>query len=159
VSFDDWLLALHVLAAFALVGAMTIFWILVLAVRGTDRPARVVDLTPLMRLGSVAVIVGSAGTLIFGIWLAISLDAYHIWDGWVIAGAILWAIGSETGRRTDPEYARAFTRAKELQGAGADGPSAELAELCRPRTGLILHTISSVAILLVLLDMIWKPGA
>ena len=37
------------------------------------------------------------GTILFGIWLAISLDAYQVWDGWVIAAIVLWAIGSGTG--------------------------------------------------------------
>ena len=77
----------------------------------------------------------------------------------MIAAIVLWAIGSETGRRTDPEYGRALTRAKELVAAGETGPSAELAALCRPRIGFLLHVISSAAALLILLDMIWKPGA
>jgi uncharacterized membrane protein len=159
VTFDSWLLALHLLFAAALVGAVTIFWIVVLAVRNADRPVRVLALTPLMRVANVAVIAGSVGTVVFGIWLAITLDAYHPWDGWVIAAIVLWAIASETGRRTDPEYGRAFARASELVAAGEAGPNAELATLCRPRTGMVLHLVSSAAVLLILLDMIWKPGA
>ena len=159
MTFDSWLLALHLLFGAALVGALTIFWILVLAVRNADRPSQVLALTPLLRVGGITVIAGSLGSVVFGIWLAITLDAYHPWDGWVIAAIVLWAIGSETGRRTDPEYRRAFTRAKELTAAGETGPNAELAALCRPRTGMLLQVISSVAVLLILLDMIWKPGA
>ena len=159
MTFDSWLLALHLLFAAALVGAVTIFWILVLAVRNADRPSQVLALAPLMRIGGISVIAGSLGSVVFGVWLAITLDAYHPWDGWVIAAIVLWAIASETGRRTDPEYGRAFTRARELVAAGQTGPSAELAALCRPRTGMLLHLISSAAVLLILLDMIWKPGA
>jgi hypothetical protein len=159
VTFDSWLIALHLLFATALVGAVTIFWVLVIAVRRTDQPAHLLALQPLMRVGGIAVIAGSLGTVVFGVWLAITLDAYHPWDGWVIAAIVLWAIASETGRRTDPEYGRAFTRAGELVAAGETGPSAELTALCRPRTGMLLHVISSVAVLLILLDMIWKPGA
>ena len=159
MTFDSWLLALHLLFGAALVGALTIFWILVLAVRNADQPPQVLALTPLLRVGGITVIAGSLGSVVFGIWLAITLDAYHPWDGWVIAAIVLWAIGSETGRRTDPEYRRAFTRAKELNAAGDTGPNAELAGLCRPRTGMLLQVISSVAVLLILLDMIWKPGA
>ena len=159
MTFDSWLLALHLLFAAALVGAVTIFWILVLAVRNADRPSQVLALAPLMRIGGISVIAGSLGSVVFGVWLAITLDAYHPWDGWVIAAIVLWAIASETGRRTDPEYGRAFTRARKLVAAGQTGPSAELAALCRPRTGMLLHLISSAAVLLILLDMIWKPGA
>ena len=159
MTFNSWLIALHLLFAAALVGAVTVFWILVIAVRRIDQPAHLLALKPLMRVGGIAVIAGSLGTVVFGVWLAITLDAYHPWDGWVIAAIVLWAIASETGRRTDPEYGRAFTRASELVAAGETGPSAELAALCRPRTGMLLHVISSVAVLLILLDMIWRPGA
>ena len=159
MTFDSWLLALHLLFGAALIGALTIFWILVLAVRNADRPSRVLALAPLLRVGGIAVIAGSLGSVVFGVWLAVTLDAYHPWDGWVIAAIVLWAIGSEAGRRTDPEYSRAFARAKELTAAGEIGPSAELAALCRPRTGFLLHVISSAAVLLILLDRLWKPGA
>jgi len=159
VTFDSWLLALHLLFAAALVGALTLFWIAALALRSADQPEQILALGPLMRVGNGAVIVGTLGSVVFGVWLAISLDAYHVWDGWVIAAIVLWAIGSETGRRAGPEYGRAFTRASELAAAGEKGPSAELTALCRSRTGMVLHVISSVAVLLILLDMIWKPGA
>ena len=159
MTFDSWLLALHLLFATALVAAVTIFWVLVLAVRSADRPAQVLALKPLLRVGGLVVIAGSLGSVVFGVWLAITLDAYHPWDGWVIAAIVLWAIASETGRRTDPEYGRAFARATELAAAGETGPSPELAALCRPRTGMLLHAASSAAVLLILLDMIWKPGA
>jgi hypothetical protein len=36
VSLNEWILALHVLSAFALVAAIVLFWILVVAVRRTD---------------------------------------------------------------------------------------------------------------------------
>jgi len=159
MSLDDWILALHLLSAFALVGAITIFWVVVLAIRSADRPSRVVALSPLFKLGSVVVVVGSLGVIVFGLWLAISLRAYHPWDGWVIAAIVLWAVASETGRRSDPEYRPAFVRAQELVAAGTDEPDAELAALCRPSAGLLLHSAATVATLLILLDMIWKPGA
>ena len=159
MSLDDWILALHLLAAFALVGAMVMFTVVVVALGSTDRPAHVLVLAPLFKVAGVVVVVGSLGTVIFGFWLAISLDAYHPWDGWVIAAIVLWAIASETGRRADPEYRPAFERAAELARAGRDEPDAELAALCRPRTGLLLNAVASITVLLILLDMIWKPGA
>jgi hypothetical protein len=159
VTFDSWLLALHLLSAAALVGAVTVFWVLIHSVRSVSQPAHVLALAPLMRVGSVVVIVGSLGTIVFGLWLAITLDAYHPWDGWVIAAIVLWAIAGETGRRSDPEYAKAFAKAKELAAAGQPGPNDELRVLCRTQKGLLLHSIASLAVLLVLVDMIWKPGA
>jgi hypothetical protein len=159
MTFDSWLLALHLLSAAALVCAVTMFWVATLALRNASQPSQVLALVPLMRVGSIVVIVGSLGTIVFGLWLAITLDTYHPWDGWIIAAIVLWAIGSETGRRSDPEYAKAFTKAKELESAGETGVNVELRALCRPRRGILLHSIASLAVLLVLVDMIWKPGA
>jgi uncharacterized membrane protein len=159
MTFDSWLLAFHLLAAAALIGAEVIFTVLVLAVRRVERPGQVLALKPLLRVASVAIVVGSLGVVTFGVWLAISLDAYKVWDGWVIAALVLWAVASETGRRADPEFAKVFTRAAELQTAGELGPNPELAALGRTQRGLILHVIATAAVLLLLLDMIWKPGA
>ena len=103
--------------------------------------------------------VGSLGTIIFGVWLAISLDGVAVWSGWVIAAIILWAVGTETGRRGGTFFAASLDRAKELVASGNTGPDAKLAELGRTQQGLMLHTVSSLAILLILVDMIWKPGA
>jgi hypothetical protein len=159
MTLDDWLLAFHLLSAALLVGAVTIFTILILATRHVERPGQVLALAPLMRVGGVSVVVGSLGSVVFGVWLAISLDAYKVWDSWIIVALILWAAASETGRRADPEYTKLFTRAAELQKAGETGPSAELAALARTQRGLLFHVAASVAVLLLLLDMIWKPGA
>ena len=40
-----------------------------------------------------------------------------------------------------------------------DTPSAELLALNRTSRGVLLHAIASAALLLILVDMIWKPGA
>ncbi len=74
--------------------------------------------------------VGSLGTIIFGVWLAISLDGVAVWSGWVIAAIILWAVGTETGRRGGTYlHAPSIDRAKELVASGSTGPDAKLAEL------------------------------
>ena len=159
VSFDDWILALHVLSAFALVGAIVLFWLLIVAVRRADLPEATIRMEPIARLGNVAVGIGSIGTLVFGIWLAISFDAYQVWDGWIIGAIILWAISIETGRRAGVEYTNAMRKAEELQAAGQTGPSAELGTMNRTSNGLLLHGVSSALVLLILIDMIWKPGA
>lgn len=159
MSLDHWLLALHLLAAAALVGAMVMFTVMIVAARRVDRPAEVLALRPLMRVSSIVVVIGSLGVVIFGVWLAIELEAYQVWDGWVIAAIVLWAIASETGRRADPEFAKLFDKAKELRAAGSTEPSPELRALGRTQRGVMLHGIASLAVVLLLVDMIWKPGA
>jgi hypothetical protein len=50
-------------------------------------------------------------------------------------------------------------RAQELQSAGQTGPSAELLALNRTSTGVVVQALISIVVLLIIIDMIWKPGA
>ena len=136
---EDWLLALHLLSAVSLGAALTGFWALVLGTRadGGALPAMAVG-----RLNgplTAAVSIGGLGTIVFGVWLAIVDDAYHVWDGWIVAAIVLWAAGMGLGQRAGTAFER---------GGPADR-----------RSGLMLHAGATVAILAVLVLMIWKPGA
>jgi hypothetical protein len=159
VSLDDWILSFHVLSAFAMVSAMVLFWILIVAMRDVDTVDETIAFGRIAKVGNPVVIAGVAGTIVFGIWLAISLDAYDLWDGWILGALALWAIGAGTGFRAGVEYTKPLTRAEELRAAGREGEPGELRALNRSPAGLRMHTISSIAVLLVLVDMIWKPGA
>jgi uncharacterized membrane protein len=159
MTLDDWILALHVLSAVAYVAGIVLFWALVVAVRQADTPEGTIRLEPVVKVGNAAVGLGAGGTIVLGIWLAFSVGGYDIWDGWIIAAIVLWLISAEIGRRTGAAYRLGMTRAQELQTAGQTGPSAELLALNRTSTGVLLHTLTSVVVLLILIDMIWKPGA
>jgi len=136
VSLDDWILALHVLSAVAVVAALVVFWVLVVAARGVDAEEANRQLAPLARLGTITVIAGLVGTLVFGVWLALSVGGYDLWDGWIIAALVLWVVGAGTGQQSGVAFAQGDQR-----------------------RGVLLHAISSAAIVLILVDMIWKPGA
>ena len=153
------MLALHVLSAFAYVAGIVLFWVLVVAVRTTDRPEGTIRMEPIAKVGNVAVGVGAVGTIVLGIWLAFRLDSYAIWDGWIIAALVLWALSGAIGKRTGDEYMKGTKRAKELHAAGQTGPNAELLALNRTQTGLVMQSLASLVVLLILLDMIFKPGA
>jgi uncharacterized membrane protein len=159
VSLDDWILALHVLSAFAMVAAVVMFWILIVVMRDIDTASETVAYSRVAILGNRVVIAGVVGTLVFGVWLAISLDEHRLWDGWVIAALVLWAAAGFTGARAGAEYTKPLTRAEELIAAGAEGEPGELRALNRTSTGLLMHTLSTLLIVLILVDMIWKPGA
>jgi len=159
VSFDDWMLALHVIAAFAYVAGIVLFWVLIVAVRKTDTPEGTIRMEPIVKVGNVAVGLGAAGTIALGILLAFRLDSYAIWDGWIIAALVLWAVAGGIGQRTGAEYVKGMTKAKELEASGHTGPSTELLAINRTSAGVLLHTLGSITVLLILLDMIFKPGA
>lgn len=159
MSFDEWILALHVLSAFALVAGLVLFWVLIIAVRRTDTPDGTIRMAPVAKVGNAAVGLGMGGTIVFGVWLAFSVGGYDIWDGWIIAALVLWVLATAAGAKTGAEYTAGMKKAEELQGSGETGPSAELLAINRTQRGLVLHTLASLLALLVLIDMIWKPGA
>lgn len=159
MSFDEWLLALHVLSAFAYAAGVVLFWVLVVAVRRVDTPDETIRMEPIVKVGNAVVGVGAGGTIVLGIWLAFSYGGYDIWDGWIIAAIVLWVIAAAVGQRTGNAYMQGMNKAQELQTAGQTGPSAELLALNRTQNGLLLHSVATIVLLLLVIDMIWKPGA
>jgi hypothetical protein len=138
VAVYEFLLFCHVLAAFMLLAMVVMYSSFAL---GGPAPSRAV------LIAQVLDGIGGAGTIIFGIWLAIYLDAYQVSDGWIIAAILLWAAAAETGRRSHAA----------LQPSVATGPDATPAPV--DRLMVRWHVIRTVLILLLLADMIWKPGA
>jgi uncharacterized membrane protein len=159
VTFDDWILALHVLSAFAYVAGILLFWVLIVAVRRTDTPDGTIRMEPVVKVGNAAVGIGAVGTIVLGVWLAFSVGGYDIWDGWIVAAIVLWVLSLAIGRRTGVAYTQGMKKAQALQTAGQTGPSAELLALNRTANGVVLHFLASALAVLILMDMIWKPGA
>jgi Predicted integral membrane protein (DUF2269) len=159
VSFDDWLLALHVLSGFAFVAGIIFFWVLIVAARRIDTPEATLRLGPLTRVADAAIAVGAGGTIFLGIWLALSVGNYDLWDWWILAAIALWILATALGQRADVAYVPAVRKAQELQAAGQTGPNTELQALNRTTNGLVLQAAISAIILLIILDMIWKPAA
>jgi hypothetical protein len=159
VGFDQWMLALHVLAAFSLVAGSTLFWVLIVAVRRIDTPDDTLRLGPVAKVGNATLGVGMGGTIILGIYLAFALDGYAIWDAWILAALVLWVIGAALGKRVGEAFMLGPRKALELKQAGETGPNAELLALNRTSRGVLLHALTTTVLLLIIIDMIWKPGA
>ena len=140
----DFLLFVHVLFAFTAVSATTLFWMLIAA----TQPGRML-LTPgsamtLGRIGGIAIGLGMIGALVFGVWLAIYVDGYELWDTWIAVSIVLWLIGGVAGQRAGAAYQRA-----------AEGGDV----VALRRQGLVFHTVSTAALVVILVMMIFKPGA
>ena len=160
MSLYDWLLFLHVAAAFALVAALVVYWVIAIAARSVDRPSESLRYFRVAKPANVLVIAGTVGTLVFGVWLAIDAEAYKLWDGWILAAFVLWALSAVTGQRGGVAYANAARLAGRLAGEGrGDDQSEELRALLQDRRAMWLNIVSSLAVLLLLVDMIYKPGA
>jgi len=139
VNWYDWLLFLHVTAAFVTVAATALYVAIYLAVR------RFSASTPLLRLAPFAAMlwgIGGLSVFVFGIWLAIYVDAYQVWDGWVLAAIVLWMIASAVGGRISKGYGR-----RSADTAPDDSRA------------LIMHVVLVLSVLALLVDMIYKPGA
>jgi uncharacterized membrane protein len=159
VSFYDWLLFLHVLTAFALVTAVVVYTVIILAGRRLDVPTDIARMFRLSRVADVLIAVGSIGVLVLGIWLAIEVDGYQVWDGWIVAAIVLWLVFAEIGRRTGKHYDAARRRARTLVAEGRNAADAELNGMMRSSTGFAMQLASVALVLVMLVDMIYKPGA
>jgi hypothetical protein len=132
VTRYEWLLLLHLIGAFAAVGSVVVFSVLLLG------GARVAG-AQLTFLGRRLWDVGGLLTLVFGVWLALDVDGYGLLDGWILSALVLWAIAAGAGIRLGMVYSE--------EGAPAGGRIVPL------------YGVMAVAILALLVVMIYKPGA
>jgi hypothetical protein len=159
MTYTDWIFALHLLTAATLVGGFVMTWIVVVALRTADTPHATLSLNRVETIGMVVIVVGFLGTIALGVWTATLRPELRPWHGWAIAAIVLWAIAAAAALRSFVEYAKPVAKAKELIASGLTGPSDELTALNRTSTGLLLRGLASAAIVQIVIDMIYKPGA
>jgi uncharacterized membrane protein len=157
VTKTDWLLMLHIAAAFCFVSGSTAAAILnVLAIRA-ERPSETAFLLKLIRYALPVIFLGVLGTLVFGIWLWHDVG-FSIGTGWIWAALVFWVLASALGGRGGRHQERARELADRLATAG-DATTEELRLLLRDPKGLALSWGAGAATLAVLVLMIWKPGS
>jgi hypothetical protein len=130
----DTLLFLHVLAAFCLAGGVAIYTAFVLG-SPVNRPTRLA--------AEVVWGVGGLGTIVLGIWLALYLDNYEIWDGWIIGAIVLWLLATGAGQPVSMAF----------QPRGDDSPIAVDSRI------VLAHWVRTALVIGLLVIMVWKPGA
>jgi hypothetical protein len=130
----DTLLFLHVLAAFFLAGGVAIYTAFVLG-SPVNRPTRLA--------AEVVWGVGGLGTIVLGIWLALYLDNYEIWDGWIIGAIVLWLLATGAGQPVSMAF----------QPRGDDSPIAVDSRI------VLAHWVRTALVIGLLVIMVWKPGA
>jgi hypothetical protein len=85
-----------------------------------------------------------AGLVIFGVWLALYVDGYEIWDGWILGALVLFGLASFFGARARMEVVKVI-------GQGESVPTA---------MGVTMwHWLRAASIVAILVLMVWKPGA
>jgi uncharacterized membrane protein len=133
------LLFLHVTSAFAMVTAAALFLAIALALRSERHSATAMRLVP---VAAILWPVGGLLAIVFGVWLALHESQYSLGDGWIVAAIVLWVIGSAIGGRLGAGY-------RKLASPGATPDPATLA----------MNVALMVTLLVILIDMIYKPGA
>src|SRR5688572_19320570 len=149
------MLALHVLAAFSLAAALVLYSVLVVAGRRMDTLEQTRTLFRVAPVGGPLLGAGMVLVIVLGIVLAIDSDDFQLWDIWVIAAIVLWALLGEVGRRSGVYY----QETQKLAESGGDGVESEVLARLRAPTGARLHYATVAIFLLLLLDMIFKPWA
>jgi hypothetical protein len=123
----DWLLFLHLLAAFLLAVTVLVYSAVALGATAPGRTLFVAD-----RCWDV----GGLGTLILGIWLALHLDQYGFFDGWILGAIALWFVATGLGQ--------------SIQRRTASGETSAV---------MGMHWIRTAVVIGLLVLMVWKPGA
>ena len=131
------LLVLHLLSAAVMIAAITYFTSLYFGAPLLPTP---------FKLANIGVAAGGGLVIVFGIWLTLNVDGYELWDPWILASLILWAVAAGTG-------SRAGKTAEERIQAG----ETNVAEAVRGTAHL--HWIGVAAVFAILVLMIFKPGA
>lgn len=155
MSTAQWLLMLHVTAAFLFVGGSVAAGILnVLAIRA-ERPSEIAYLLRLVRITLPIIGIGIAGTLVFGIWLWHHLG-FGIGTTWIWISLALWVAANALGGIGGRHQEKARALAQRLAAAG-DASTDELKALLRDRKGNAISWLAGAATLAILVLMIWKP--
>jgi hypothetical protein len=157
VHFYDWMLSLHLLSAFAVAAALVLYSVLVFSGRRMTTLEQTRTLFRVAPIGTGLIIAGSLGVLVFGVILALDSGYrdFHIWDPWIIAGIVLWAALTGVGQRSGAYY----SSVEELSKSADSGTEAAVLERLRASTGATLHYATVAIFLLIVLDMLFKPGA
>ena len=153
----DWLLFLHVLGAFLVLGGAVMAGVFNFAALRRERPSEIAMLFKLARVGVVSIGIGMVLTLVLGLSLV-----HHVGYGWgqtwIVLALVLWVLANALGGIGGSREKKTRELAERLAAEG-DAPSAELTARLRDPVWLALSWGSGIVIVAILALMIWKPGS
>jgi uncharacterized membrane protein len=147
---------LHVTGAFFLVSGSVTAGVLNVLAQRTERPSESALLLRLIKTAVVVILIGTATTLIFGLWLWHELG-FGIGTWWIWASLVLWVITNALGGIGGKHQERTRKLAEQLAAAG-DTMTDELRALLRDRRGNALSWLAGAATIAILVLMIWRPA-
>jgi uncharacterized membrane protein len=157
VNSYEWLLTFHMTGAFLFFGGAIAAGVLNTLALRAERPSDIALLLRLIQVTVVAIGVGGFLSLILGVWLVHHVG-YSYGAFWIWAALVLWVIAGALGGRGGRRQAKARELAEQLDASG-QGSTEELRAVLRDPLGNALSYGAGIAILLILVLMIWKPGS
>ncbi len=106
-------------------------------------------------MGNALITAGVVLVLVFGVILSLDSDSFELWDPWIIVAIVLLIAFGGVGWRSGAYY----TDVQKLAEAPGGGNEAEVLARLRAPTGVTLHLASVALFVLIVLDMVFKPGA
>src|SRR3954464_9059264 len=100
------MLALHLIAAFAVAAALVLYSVLVFNGRRLQTLEQTRTLFRVAPVGGGLVAAGMVLVFVLGVILALDSDRFDLWDGWIIAAIVLLIATGGIGQRTGAYYMR-----------------------------------------------------
>jgi uncharacterized membrane protein len=157
VDLTRWLLLLHVTGAFLLFSGSVAAGVLNGLALRAERPSDTALLLRLIRRTVPVIGLGSVLTIVIGLWL-VHERGYAYLSFWIVAAVVLWLILNALGGVGGKHQERTRLLAEQLAASG-DTHTDELRTLLTDARGNAMSWLAGLATLLLLIDMIWKPGA
>jgi uncharacterized membrane protein len=157
VSTFDWLLMLHITGAFLLIGGSVAAGIFNTFAMRAERPSDAAFMLRMVRPTLPLIGIGSVAALVFGLWLVHEQTEVKLFSFWIIAALVLWLVMAALGSAGGKHQEKTRAVAERLAAAG-DTSDDELRALLHDRRGNAMSWLAGLAALLLLIDMIWKPG-
>jgi uncharacterized membrane protein len=157
VSRYDWLLFLHLAGAFMVLGGVVMAGIFNVTALRRERPSEIALMFRMAQIAATLISAGLLVTLAIGLWLVSDAD-YGYGETWVVLALILWLLAGALGGIGGGREKETRLLAERLAAEG-DAPSDELQGRLRDPVTLTLSWGSGVLVIVILVLMIWKPGA
>src|SRR3954466_5917749 len=114
------MLALHLIAAFAVASSLVLFSVLVFSGRRMTTLDQTRTLFRVAPVGTVLIAVGLTLAFVFGLVLAVDSKRFNIWDPWVIVGILLVIAFGGVGQRSGAYYTTVQEAAEAPNASEAD---------------------------------------
>ncbi|HTG48691.1 MAG TPA: DUF2269 family protein [Actinomycetota bacterium] len=156
--YYQWMLLLHILSAFALLGTHGTSMVVLYRIRGERDRRKIVDLISLSGEMAIPMYVSIGAIVLTGILLGLKLKVFSHWWIWVAIGLLVLTIALMTA--VAKPYFRRVKEACEVRPSGVPRVSdEELGQILASPRAHVITLIGAVGLLAIVYLMVFQPGA